>query len=455
MQYDLLTGLPSSAPSQKTSPDGSAPTMGLPSAPTLPPLWDQIPLSFRQSNAADDGQTRVWLMDPTEKRRGVFSMLNISAWPNDASVCSLSSVLQGGAIPQKYFLSAKACRGILRRAAKRGKQLPEPLMRALKAVADLEPISSAGGGLVTHALRADGFDASEDGTGRGTPLVPVSVPEIAWALQERDSKGADSDTKDGHRQQMAVLGAPDVVGTLSDGAHNGGGLNGQDAYSGRIFPVLEDITPFDTTQITSPQNRSNPQPGDPCHPIAAGAHVPAIIGVVHGTQDPDVNADMAHPLGRNQGQENALVYPILEPGGRTGNATDDPRAGLGIGAENDPAFTLQAAHHHAVAVGVSIRGRDGGSTAEISGEVACANRASQGGGDKPHVMTSMAVRRLTEIECERLQAFPDNFTRIPWRGKPAEECPGGPRYKALGNSWAVNCARWIFQRIDRAKRQAG
>jgi DNA (cytosine-5)-methyltransferase 1 len=57
----------------------------------------------------------------------------------------------------------------------------------------------------------------------------------------------------------------------------------------------------------------------------------------------------------------------------------------------------------------------------------------------------MQVRRLTPVECERLQGFPDGYTNIPWRGKP--ESPDGPRYKALGNSWAVPCARWIGERI--------
>jgi DNA (cytosine-5)-methyltransferase 1 len=59
-----------------------------------------------------------------------------------------------------------------------------------------------------------------------------------------------------------------------------------------------------------------------------------------------------------------------------------------------------------------------------------------------------SVRRLTPVECERLQGFPDNFTRIPWRNKPAAECPDGPRYKALGNSMAVPVMRWIGQRIQ-------
>jgi DNA (cytosine-5)-methyltransferase 1 len=59
-----------------------------------------------------------------------------------------------------------------------------------------------------------------------------------------------------------------------------------------------------------------------------------------------------------------------------------------------------------------------------------------------------AVRRLTVEECEFLQGFPRGYTRIPWRNKPAEDCPDGPRYKALGNSMAVPCMRWIGQRIQ-------
>jgi DNA (cytosine-5)-methyltransferase 1 len=64
------------------------------------------------------------------------------------------------------------------------------------------------------------------------------------------------------------------------------------------------------------------------------------------------------------------------------------------------------------------------------------------------VATQYAVRRLTPIECERLQGFPDNYTNTPWRKKP--ESPDGPRYKALGNSWAVPVVRWIGERIRNA-----
>ena len=57
-------------------------------------------------------------------------------------------------------------------------------------------------------------------------------------------------------------------------------------------------------------------------------------------------------------------------------------------------------------------------------------------------------RSLFQLACDRLQGFPDNYTRIPWRGKPADACPDGPRYKVLGNSMAVPVMRWIGERIE-------
>jgi DNA (cytosine-5)-methyltransferase 1 len=64
------------------------------------------------------------------------------------------------------------------------------------------------------------------------------------------------------------------------------------------------------------------------------------------------------------------------------------------------------------------------------------------------VLQSMAIRRLTPKECERLQGFPDDWTKIPYRNKEADQCPDGPRYKACGNSMAVPVMRWIGQRIQ-------
>src|SRR6185312_13289257 len=74
------------------------------------------------------------------------------------------------------------------------------------------------------------------------------------------------------------------------------------------------------------------------------------------------------------------------------------------------------------------------------------NRPSARGGD---LIAGMQVRRLTPRECERLQGFPDDYTLIPYRGKPAAD---GPRYKALGNSMAVPVMRWIGERIQMVER---
>lgn len=145
--------------------------------------------------------------------------------------------------------------------------------------------------------------------------------------------------------------------------------------------------------------------------------------------------------------------------------------GLGISTE-DVAYTLDNASQHAVAfqeaqsgvrdaetyatidanmgsrrqngvLSVALRGRAGGGTAELGDDVGLAVRASQGGGDKAHVL-GLQVRRLTPKECERLQGFPDDFTLVRYRGKPAAD---GPRYRAIGNAMCVPVVRWILERI--------
>lgn len=147
----------------------------------------------------------------------------------------------------------------------------------------------------------------------------------------------------------------------------------------------------------------------------------------------------AGPVGGNQGGD-FVAYPI-----DTQNMTEGHNSGgRGFGVEIDPSFTLTKGHSHAVAY--DLRGREGGS--QLEGPHDTANiRAASGGSSKSYVMHS-AVRRLTPVECERLQGFPDNFTAIPWGKKAAEDCPDGPRYKALGNSMAVPVMRWIGERIQ-------
>ena len=156
-------------------------------------------------------------------------------------------------------------------------------------------------------------------------------------------------------------------------------------------------------------------------------------------------------------------------------------SGAGIGLVGDPMFTLDTTSSAAVATPLVVRmreGKEGGGkgplvsedqsltlatgndqvlcTHEIVGSL-CAESGPNTHGSRGVSGTqtmfqgyiqptqSMQVRRLTPVECERLQGFPDGYTNIPWRGKP--ESPDGPRYKALGNSWAVPCARWIGERI--------
>ena len=70
-------------------------------------------------------------------------------------------------------------------------------------------------------------------------------------------------------------------------------------------------------------------------------------------------------------------------------------------------------------------------------------------GTTMEVCTQHRARRIMPIECERLMGYPDNYTLIPYRGKPAKQCPDGPRYEACGNGWAINCARWILLGVHR------
>ncbi len=119
----------------------------------------------------------------------------------------------------------------------------------------------------------------------------------------------------------------------------------------------------------------------------------------------------------------------------------------------DPCHTLARdnAAHDAVAYGTDCY------NATITGDVAATmgTPGSSVNASGPTVMQAMTVRRLTPRECERLQGFADDWTMIPYRGKLAEQCPDGPRYKALGNSMAVNCMAWIGERIAAYEAQNG
>lgn len=128
--------------------------------------------------------------------------------------------------------------------------------------------------------------------------------------------------------------------------------------------------------------------------------------------------------------------------------------GLKMKTDTNICGSLVKNQTHAVAIRLQDdTKRIGTLCADAGGEGACVaysiqERAVSENSNNGPQGKDMAVRRLTPRECERLQGFPDDYTRIPWRGKPAEQCPDGPRYKALGNSMAVPVMRWIGERIQ-------
>ena len=134
--------------------------------------------------------------------------------------------------------------------------------------------------------------------------------------------------------------------------------------------------------------------------------------IVHGTQDPCIS-DIAFAQGRNNGGENVMVQLM---------AVAKP-----------------------IAVGTDVY--NGAITGDVAATMGTPGSSVNASG--PTVMQSMAVRRLTPVECERLQGFPDGYTDIKPNGK---STPDGPRYKALGNSMAVPVMRWIGQRIEAVDR---
>ena len=126
-------------------------------------------------------------------------------------------------------------------------------------------------------------------------------------------------------------------------------------------------------------------------------------------------------------------------------------AGKGALVGDDVAFTVAATQDQTLIAPIK-----GDTTPKIGGigDPAYTLRRGPEGGSIDYVADcdNYIVRRLTPTECERLQGFPDGWTDIPYKGK--EHPPDGPRYKALGNSWAVPCARWIGERIELIESEA-
>ncbi|EJM3108067.1 Dam family site-specific DNA-(adenine-N6)-methyltransferase [Salmonella enterica] len=167
---------------------------------------------------------------------------------------------------------------------------------------------------------------------------------------------------------------------------------------------------------------------------------------IHGTQDPDANHELAHTQGRNHGQENACIAFSYKDNGA--DATVDMSPTLRAG--NHDTSHANSGQPPAICIQHASIGRHDAAGPQGKGyqEDVAFTQDSRASADV--VQFGIQVRRLTPIECERLQGFPDNHTQIPWRGKAAADCPDGPRYKAIGNSMAVPVMRWIGERIAEA-----
>lgn len=344
--------------------------------------------------------------------------------------------------------------------------------------------------MVAHSLRADGFDAGEDGTGRGTPLVP----DVAWCLQDRDAKGPDSDTKEGHL--IPVLAPPLRAGGSSTGVHGPG--TDADTAAG-LIPVLADpicaneqrtythegennfrlrnVIAFDETQITHPENRSNPQPGDPAPAMPRQGRPPTIAftckdyGADAGTDvSPTLRSMNEQDGNANAGGQVAIVEPFM----------------LAVRGRGDARELEYRQDGTANALMTPNGGRDGmnvGAVAfdtynqSVTGDVTqtlCSRGDTPGGNAHlvPALATRYAVRRLTPRECEILQGFRPDYTAIPltrrqrkiisaemaaYYRRTGQElsdadllrlAKDGPRYKSLGNSMAVPCIFYIGQRLE-------
>lgn len=343
-------------------------------------------------------------------------------------------------------------------------------------------------GDISHTLTAEGFDASEDGTGRGTPVIAYSSNghgSFADGISALRAKaGADHESLAVH----VVHGTqdPDV---LNDLAHTIGRNQGQEngilAFSSKDYggDLTVDISP---TLRAGGSANSHANAGAP--PAVAYCMQHALIGRKDeaGPQGKGWLEDVGFTLdSRPCADVIASIIPLADQGiaytaPAIGHFKQDcisstltKSAGQGNGETQNAAFVLQenslGTGDSNVALNVALRGREGGATAELGDDLAGTLRASSGGGDKAHIMYQMMVRRLTPKECERLQGFPDGWTLIPGTklnklsedelqylrfthpDMPEEEthrlAADGPRYKAIGNSMAVPVMRWIGERI--------
>lgn len=272
-----------------------------------------------------------------------------------------------------------------------------------------------------------GLDPAEvlfelDGVRRDSAPRRESQPEIARNAGERTKVGSHWDNP---ANPHPTLNQSNNIGGI--------GASNQELFSQRGSGLVSDAYSDVSRTLLAKENDSTAEDLE--------------TYVVHGTQDPDTNRELAHTLGRNNGQENACIAFSYKDNG--GDATSDLSPTIRAG--NHDKSHANSGQPPAIAYAFKAgQGAKAGGIGYAEEQSPTLTSASSGTNLAPAVMHGVAVRRLTPIECERLQGFPDNHTLIGWRGKNADECPDGPRYKAIGNSMAVPVMRWIGERIAAA-----
>jgi len=264
----------------------------------------------------------------------------------------------------------------------------------------------------SESVRRDNAPSREARQGVATNVAPSLT-----ASNDPSRSPQSSEVTQQVNAVMQAIAEREVCGCLSDGAHMGGGLNGQDAYSGRIMAVRTEPVIIDRAAFNQGENAQ---------------YKPHIE---HGeTMDSLVARGPHAVLFENHPNDSRVTGPH--------DVAPSCVSRYGTGGGNVPlvqqAVAVDTYNHALQEKAVPIRS----TASDICHTGGVINPADR-----------MAVRRLTPRECERLQGFDDDHTLIPWRNKPADQCPDGPRYKALGNSMAVPCMAWIGKRIDSVDRE--
>ena len=379
--------------------------------------------------------------------------LNTGAAPRRPIRVSLSGILE--AYPSlKYYLSKTACLGILRRAFERGKDLPKMLARALKIQAGLMRPD----GQLTN-MQMQTFVTQPNGAAEG---FDGYNGVMAFAANQRDEVRDLHDVagmlgaQPGMKQQTFVAGFSAGAGAKAGGI----GYNESVAPTlkgspgGNCMPSVLCLNDQGGQSMAYSENitgtlRAQERGHQPLVLNPAGPLLYENYGIDSRYTGPHKVAPTLSARMGTGGLNTSLVQQVPEEViCIAGNAIDrqPENGGNGLGCQEDLAYTLTATDRHAVVelyqktVGALCRGDEKGIGNQYVSQDKCIINASCS-------ETHHLIRRLTPLECERLQGFPDGWTDIPGASDSA-------RYKALGNSVAIPCVEFIMSRIAAAMRAA-